>query len=182
MLPVEVHTHIAASRDAVFDMVADLAARPAYMDHWMTDYRLTRPRSTGIGAAARFKLDGTWGETAVVEALRPRRVREEGRMGRLGGTRTVTEWDIESAGPALTRVALSYWTEPAGRVGALREGFGARRSSRRKAKTALERLRRAFENERDKPLVRASIAGWEPGKAARHGSPVQVPGARPGRD
>lgn len=179
MLPVEVHVHINAPREAVYDMVADLGARPAYMDHWLEDYRLTRPRSTGEGAAARFKLGGTWGETAVVEAVRPRRVREEGRTGRLGGTRTVTEWDIEAAGSGFTRVGLTYWTEPAGPLGGLREGLGARRSARRKAKTALERLRRVFELERDEPLARASIAGWEPGKAARHGSPVQVPGARP---
>lgn len=182
MLPVEVHTHIVAPREAVFDMLADLAARPAFMDHWLEDYRLTRPRSTGRGAAARFKLDGTWGETAIVEAVRPRRLHEEGRNGRLGGTRTVTEWELERTGPQLTRVVLTYWTEPGSRLGAMREGLGARRSARRKAKTSLERLRRVFENERDRPLARATIAGWEPGKAARHGSPVRVPGGRPDRD
>ena len=41
---------------SVFDFVSDLAARPAYTDHYMRDYRLARVNPVGVGAAARFQL------------------------------------------------------------------------------------------------------------------------------
>jgi len=39
---VTVSTVISAPREDVFDFVCDLAARPAYTDHYMRDYRLAR--------------------------------------------------------------------------------------------------------------------------------------------
>ncbi len=181
MVPFTVRTHIAAPREAVYDLVADLAARVAYTDHQLEDYRLTYPRSSGVGAAARFRVHGQWAESAIVEASRPRLIREEGRMGRLGRTRTFTEHAFESPGPGLTRVELTFWTEPGTRLDAVKEVLGLRGRMKRGSRQALERLRRVFEEERDRPLARATIAGWEPGKAPRFGSPVQVP-TPPARD
>jgi hypothetical protein len=177
VVPFTVHTHIAAAREEVYDLVADLAARVAWTDHYLDEYRLTRPRSVGPGAAARFRVRKGWAETSIVEAARPRSLREEGRTGRLGGTRTFTEWSFEVPTPGITRVELTYWTEPANRFAGAREG-GLRRHLKRNGKRALERLRRVFEESRDRPLARAGIAGWEPGKAARFGSPARVPTGR----
>ena len=175
MVPFTVRTHIAAPREAVFDFVADLAARVAFTDHYLEEFRLTRPRAAGVGAAARFRVRGEWVETAIVEANRPRLIREEGRMGRLGRTRTFTEYAFDSPAEGVARVELTFWTEPGSRVDAITELLGMRGYMKRRSKHALERLRRIFEEERARPLARASIAGWEPGKAARFGSPVQVP-------
>ena len=169
MLPVTVRTHIAAPREQVFDTVADLAARVAYTDHYMQELHLTRPRSTGVGAAARFKMRGLWTEVAIVEVDRPRRLREEGGIGRLGASRFYAEHEITDQGGGVTRVELTCWTDPVGPLGRVRER-GLRRWLKRKSKTGLERLRKIFEEHRDGPLARTGIAGYEAHKAPRFGS------------
>lgn len=174
MRPFTVHTSIAAPREEVFDFVSDLAARVAYCDHYMHDFRLTRPRSAGVGAAARFTLAtplvSTWCEIAIAESDRPRRIVERARLWRLGRTPAVAVYEFLQDVHGVTRVELTVWTEPATRIDALKESVGARRWLRRQTKTALERLRLVFEEQRDAPLARASIAGYEPLKAPRFGS------------
>lgn len=169
-----VHTSISAPREEVFDFVGDLAARVAYCDHYMSDLRLTRPRSRGVGAAARFMLDAplvsTWCEIAIAEYERPRRIVERARVWRLGRTPAVAVYELLQDVQGVTRVELTVWTEPATRVDALKESLGARRWLKRQTRTSLERLRMVFEEQRDAPLARASIAGYEPLKAARFGS------------
>jgi hypothetical protein len=175
MRPLTVHTSISAPREEVFDFVGDLAARVAYSDHYMHDFRLTRPRSRGVGAAARFVLDAplvsSWCEIAISEYDRPRRLVERARVWRLGRTPAVAVYEFIQDVQGVTRVELTIWTEPATRIDALKEAMGVRRWLKGQAKTSLERLRLIFEEERDAPLVRASIAGYEPLKAARFGSP-----------
>ena len=174
MRPVTVHTHISVPREEVFDYVADVAGRVAYCDHYMKDFHLTRPKSTGVGAAARFRLDapfgGQWAEIAVVEHDRPRRLSEAGRAGRLGRTRFGAVYDFVSESPHLTRVELTTWSEPATRADALRESLGVRRWLRRQSKGALERLRMIFEDRPEAPLARTTVAGYEPLKAPRFGA------------
>jgi len=174
--PVSVHTHISASREEVFDYVADLAGRPAYCDHYMGDFHLTRPNSSGKGAAARFRLDAPfsaqWAEIAVAEHDRPRRVAEAGAIGRLGRTRFGAVYDFTSENPLLTRVDLTTWSEPGTRGDALRESLGIRRWLRRQSQVALERLRLIFEETPDAPLARVTVAGFEPAKAPRFGASV----------
>jgi len=172
--PFTVHTSISAPREQVFDYVGDLAGRIAYSDHYVKDFRLTRPLSSGTGAGARFMLDSPvgaqWAEIAIVEAERPRRLVEEGRVGRLGRSRIAAVYEFLQDVHGVTRVELTVWTEPATRLDALREALGARRWLRRQVRTALERLRLIFEEERGKPLARVTIAGYEPLKSARFGA------------
>ncbi len=174
MRPFTVHTSIAAPREEIFDFVGDLAARVAYCDHYMRDLRLTRPRSSGVGAAARFTLDAplvsTWCEIAIAESDRPRRIVEQARLWRLGRTSAAAVYEFLQDVHGITRVELTVWTEPATRVDALKESMGARRWLRRQTKTALERLRMVFEEQPEAPLARASVAGYEPLKAPRFGS------------
>lgn len=174
MRPFTVHTSISASREEVFDVVGDLALRVAYSDHYLRDFHLTRPRSSGVGAAARFRLEAplvsSWCELAIAEYDRPRRIVERGRVWRLGRTPAVAVYELIPDVHGVTRVELTVWTEPATRVDALKESLGARGWLRRRTKTALERLRLVFEEERETPLARARIAGYEPLTAARFGS------------
>jgi uncharacterized protein YndB with AHSA1/START domain len=174
MRPVRAHVTISAPREQVYDLVADLAARVAWCDHYQLDYHLTRPRSSGTGAAARFqsKAPGfnTWFEVAVVESARPRVIREKLRLGRLGRTPGFVEYTLEPAGASATRVEMVLWTVPATRLDAFKESFGARGWFKRQVKTSLSRLRKIFEEQPDAPLARATIAGFEPAKAARFGS------------
>lgn len=169
-----VHTSIAAPRAEVFDFVEDLAARVSFSDHYMHDLRLTRPRSRGVGAAARFilrtPLVSTWCEVAITESDRPRRIVERARLWRLGRTPAAAVYEFLQDVQGITRVELTVWTEPATPLDALKESLGARRWLRRQTKTALERLRLVFEEQREAPLARASVAGYEPLKAPRFGS------------
>jgi uncharacterized protein YndB with AHSA1/START domain len=175
MRPIRAHVTISAPRDEVYAFVADLAGRVAWCDHWQQDYRLTRPRSSGVGAAARFHVKAprshTWVELSVVEATPPRALRERLRLHRLGRTPGFVEYTFEPLGRGATRLELVLWTEPATRLDAFKESLGARRWLGRQVKTSLSRLRRIFEEERSEaPLARATIAGYEPAKAARFGS------------
>jgi uncharacterized protein YndB with AHSA1/START domain len=174
MRPLTVHASISAPREDVFDFVADLAGRPAYTDHFMLDYHLAHPRTKGRGAAARFQLDAgpvsTWAEITVAEHDRPRRIVERVRLWRAGRTPGGAVYEFVPDAGGVTRVELTVWTEPATRLDAFKESLGARRWLRRQTKSALERLRIVFEEERDGRLARAGIAGYEPLKAARFGA------------
>jgi uncharacterized protein YndB with AHSA1/START domain len=174
MRPIRAHVTISAPREEVYDLVGDLASRVAWCDHYQEEYRLTRPRSSGEGAAARFRMKApfnhTWVEVSIAEAARPRVLRERLRLNRLGRTPGWVEYTFEPVGASSTRVELILWTEPATRLDAFKESFGARRWLRRQVKTSLSRLRKIFEERPEAPLARATIAGYEPAKAARFGS------------
>ena len=178
MADVTVSTVISAPREAVFDLVADLSARPAFTDHYMKDFRLARANPRGRGAAARFLLRRRvfkdYAETSISECERPRRIVEEGRVGRRGrsGLTSVYDFTEESGG---TRVELTVSTEPKTAVDRLRQralpGW-----IKRQSKKALDRLRRLFEEPRDGALQRVTVAASEPHTAPRFGAHVTVPG------
>lgn len=173
MVPVHVHTTIAAPREEVFDFLCDLSYRPAWMDHCTSDLRLVDPRSDGVGAAARYRLQAPrykpWVETQIVEADRPRRILERTRGGRANLTHGEIVFELSRQGRGLTRVELTIWSEPGTARERFLEKLGARRWVKRQAKIALERLRAVFEETRDEPLARTGVAGWEPQKAPRFG-------------
>ena len=181
MRRVTVHTSISAPREEVFDFVADLASRPAYTDHYLDDYRLARAKSSGLGAAARFLIKAPlakeYAELTITEYDRPRRIVEEVRVGRLGRNRSVAVYEFLAEPAGVTRVELTTYSEPATPIDRIRQ-IGAAAWIKRKTKTALERLRVIFEEPPSEPLPRATLAGYEPLKAARFGAHT---GADPGR-
>jgi uncharacterized protein YndB with AHSA1/START domain len=171
--PVEARTVISAPREAVFDFVADIAFRVAWNDHYLDDFRLTRVNPVGVGAGAAFVIDSPLfpqrAEFQVTEMERPRRLVERGRIGRWGRTTGWAEWEFVEAGHA-TEVVLTVWTQPGIRWDGVKESLGLRGWTRRQSRAALSRLRMVFEQPPDKPLARATIAGYEPLKAARFGA------------
>ena len=180
MRQVTVSTSISAPREQVFDFVVDLAARPAFSDHYFEDFRLARANAVGLGAAARFKVRGQWAELTVREAERPRRILEEMKVGRLGRNRSLALYELSAEGGGMTRVELTTYSEPATIWDRLGE-VGAAGWMRRNTKTALERLRMIFEEPPEEPLARASIAGFDPAKSPRFGGPTGMdPAQRPG--
>ena len=178
MREVTVHTVISAPRDEIFDFVADLSLRPAYCDHYMRDFRLARANPRGVGAAARFRLQRPlakeWAEIQVKVADRPQRIVEEGRIGRLGRSRIVAVYDFIPEAAGTTRVELTTYAEPATTVDKLKQ-TGASRWVRRRSRKALRRLRDIFESGAAGELKRATIAGYDPGKAPRFGDHVPPP-------
>jgi uncharacterized protein YndB with AHSA1/START domain len=178
---VTASTVISAPREQVFDFVSDLAARPAYTDHFMRDYRLARVNPVGLGASARFQLKlplaKEYAELQVTEFDRPRRIVEEIRVGRRGRNRSVAVYDFTAEGRGVTRVELTTFSEPATAVDRFKE-TGAAGRVRRQTRKALDRLRMIFEDPPRAELRRATIAGFEPEKAPRFGAPVGMDPAR----
>lgn len=174
MVPIRIHTHISAPREAVFDLLADMSARPGWTDHYLKDFRLQSPRSSGVGAAARYRLDAPldrrWGEVEVIEADRPRRVVEATRSGRLSGTRGEVAYELTPQGRSLTRVDMTVWTEGGTARERVKEKLGARRWLRRQSRKALGRLRTILEEHPDEPLERVTVAGWEQARGPRFGT------------
>ena len=172
MREVTVSINISAPREDVFDFVCDLSLRTTYADHDLDDYRLARVDTVGGGAAARFRLDGwlsnEYAELTITKADRPRQIIEEIRVGRRGRSRAVAVYEFERESAHQTRAQLTTYGEPATMVDRFRQ-FGAATWMRRKTKKALERLRMVFEEPDRVELRRATIAGFEPEKAARFG-------------
>jgi uncharacterized protein YndB with AHSA1/START domain len=181
MREVTVSATISAPREQVFDYVSDLAARPSFTDHFMEDYRLARVRPIGVGAAARFKLNrplaGEYAELTITKADRPRQIIEEIRVGRRGRNRSVAVYDFTRESANVTKVELTTFSEPATFVDRLKQ-IGAAGWIRRKSRKGLDRLRMIFEEPERATLTRATIAGYEPEKAARFGAYAGMDPAR----
>jgi uncharacterized protein YndB with AHSA1/START domain len=184
MREVSVAAIISAPREEVFDFVADLAARPTFTGHFMDDYRLARVQPVGVGASARFKLDAPlaneYAELTITKADRPRQIVEEIRVGRRGRNRSVAVYDFTRESANVTRVELTTFSEPATVVDRLKQ-IGAAGWMRRKTHKSLDRLRMIFEEPDRVELKRATIAGYEPEKAARFGAYAGMDPARPSK-
>jgi uncharacterized protein YndB with AHSA1/START domain len=175
VIPFTVESFISAPREDVFDFVGDLAMRVSWLDHFQSEYHLTRTRTVGKGAAARYRTDPPFSKQlytglAIEEFERPRRIVERGGSGRLGRTLVLAVWDFEADGPNQTTVRLEFETNPVSGVEAMKERFGSRLWHKRQYNTALERLRIIFEERPQGELARATIAAYEPLKAPRFGS------------
>jgi uncharacterized protein YndB with AHSA1/START domain len=153
MGPVSAEVEIDLPRERVFETVGDLATRPVFTDHFLTEFKLTRLEASGVGAGARFRVEGplrsVWMDTVIVAQEEPFRVVEEGRGGRANRIPTHTVWELKQGPGSLTAVRVSHWTEPSNPIdraleivsgGSLWQGRGWRR--------ALQRLREALESER----------------------------------
>jgi hypothetical protein len=87
----------------------------------------------------------------------------------LGRTTGYTEWELfENYGS--TELTVTVWTQPGIRWDGIKESLGARPWLKRQLRTSLKRLRKIFEEQPERPLARAAVAGYEPLKAARYGS------------
>jgi hypothetical protein len=178
VIPVRVHAFVSASREELYDFIADLGARPAWCDHFMEDFRLAHPQSHGYGAGARFLLDAPgykhYVETTVAAAERPLALTEHLHGGRNGKSRGLMVWQLSREGRTTTRVEVTFEWQPGTPRETFKEKFGSRRWTRRQLKSALERLRVIFEEQPDAPRARASIAGFEPLRSPRFGASERV--------
>ncbi len=149
MRPVSATTIIDAPREVVFDLLCDLSIRPAFTDHLFSDFRLERLEPAGVGASARFRLEGegAWLDTVIEEATRPHIVREHGRGGRLNRLPVFTVWELaESASARASEVTVTFWTEPANPFDKLRNPLGRSRRLARGWRRALKRLKELAES------------------------------------
>ena len=160
MGPVSAKLAIDVPREEVFEILADLSARPSFTDHFMEDFHLLRIEPVGVGAGARFRLrDGGWIDSVIEEADAPHRLVERGRGGYLNRIPNVTEWLLSDAGPDGCEVQVTFWTEPQTVVDKMRDAKARERRLGRGLKKALERLRTVAES--GVPPERIAVAGGD---------------------
>lgn len=166
MGPVSAEVEIDVPRSRAFEAIADLALRPSFTDHFLADFHLTRIESTGVGAGARFRFAvwprQVWMDTTIVVSDAPHRLLEHGRGGRVNRIPSTTLWELTEGPGSLTRVRVSYWTEPSSPVDrGLELLSGASIPYERRWREALRRLREQLESGQ-LDTGRAGVAGGNP--------------------
>jgi uncharacterized protein YndB with AHSA1/START domain len=143
--PLSTEITIDAPRERVWELVSDLAMRPAFCDHFMHEFRLQRVESAGLGAAARYRVKAprfpVWLETVITELDPPYMLLERGKGSRLDRMPTGTAWELVPSGGTMTDVTLTYWTEPVHPVDKIKDRMTSARWYERQLKRTLKRLR-----------------------------------------
>lgn len=165
MGPVSAEIEIDVPRREAFAAICDLALRPAFTDHFLSGFHLTRIESAGVGAGARFRFAvrprRVWMDTTIVEADEPYRVVEQGRGGRGNRIPSTTLWELTEGPGSLTTVRVSFWTEP-GHVDRTLELLSAASIPyERRWREALRRLREGLESG-ELGSGRIGVAGGNP--------------------
>jgi Activator of Hsp90 ATPase homolog 1-like protein len=163
MGPVSAELGIDVPRRLAFEFISDLANRPAFTDHFVSDFRLFRVESKGVGAGARFRFfappQAIWMDTTIVELDPPHRISERGSGGRWNRIPSATEWELIAGPGSLTTVRVTYWTEPTHPIDRIKDAIGAASIwYRRDWATALRRLRDLLESG-EAPEGRPGVAG-----------------------
>jgi len=165
MGPVSAETEIDVPRQVAFEAIRDLGLRPAFTDHFLEDFHLTRIESAGVGAGARFRFAvrprRIWMDTTIVEAEAPHRVLEHGRGGRGNRVPSTTLWELTDGPGSLTTVRVSFWTEPGHVDRALELLSAASIPYERHWREALRRLRDGLESG-ELGAGRVGVAGGNP--------------------
>jgi uncharacterized protein YndB with AHSA1/START domain len=166
MGPVSAEVEIDVSRERAFELIGDLSQRLSFTDHFVADLHLTRIDPVGVGAGARFRFlhwpRSFWSDTTIAELEPPHRIVERGQGGRANRIPTTTVWELLAGSGGLTRVHVSFWTEPSNPVDrALEKLSGASARQERAWREALRRLRDLLEAEAG-PAPRVAVAGGNP--------------------
>lgn len=162
MGPVSCEIEIDAPREQVYAALLDLAARPFFTDHFLTDFHLTRIDAVGVGAGARFRIKAPlrkiWTDTTILSTEEPFQIVERGESGRGNRIPSHTVWELRDGPGPLTTVRVTQWTEPAGVDRVLEIASGGSFWLERGWREALRRLRDRLES--DQPAAeRVAVAG-----------------------
>lgn len=166
MGPVSAQAGIDVPRPRVFAAIADLSLRPAFTDHFVSGFHLTRIASSGLGAGARFRFSAppreVWVGTAIEELSEPHTIIERGRCGRANRVPVTIAWELGEGPGSLTSVRVSHWTEPSHSLDRAVELLGAASVwYERRWREALRRLRDLLEAG-ELEEGRVAVAGGNP--------------------
>jgi len=161
MGPVMAEITIDAPRERVFALVADLALRPAFCDHFQEEYRLQQVHSTGVGAAARFRIGAPrfpiWMESVITELDAPHMVLERGRGSRIDRMPVGIGWELIENTGTMTDLTVSFWTEPSHFVDKGKDRMASAGWYERQWRRAVKRLRDLVES--DEGIEPLRVAG-----------------------
>ena len=160
MDPVTQTVLVSRPVNEVFDYLADVANHPEFLDHFTSEWHLTREDTYGTGAGVRYKVHMRgnrfpWVDQTVLECDAPRRLLLAGRGGKYNRIRTVTLYEVEPEGADGTRVTVTFETEgklPSDKM------FDRRAFYKRRLGKGLRRLASILEDDHGRGQ-RASIAG-----------------------
>lgn len=166
MGPLSAEIEIDAPRERVFAVLADLARRPSFTDHFLDGFHLTRIESKGIGAGARYRtgtrLRSVWMDTAIAELEPPFKLVEHGCGGRGNRIPATTVWELTEGAGSMTTVRVSHWTEPGNPLDRGLESLsGSAGAAARGWREALRRLRDQLESGEAAPPP-IGVAGGNP--------------------
>lgn len=152
MGPLSAEVEMDVPRERIFGFLTDLANRPAFTDHFLSDFHLSRIESAGEGASARYRMHGPgadlWFDSQIADIDFPHRITEHGRGGRLNRIPATTVWEVVEGPGALSTVRVTFWTEPSHPLDRIREAMGRSGAARRGFRNALRRLRDQLEEGR----------------------------------
>jgi uncharacterized protein YndB with AHSA1/START domain len=160
MGPVSAEISIDTPREAVFELLSDVSARPAFTDHFATGFHLLRLEPIGRGAGARFHLKETgWIDSVIDEVEHPHRLVERGRGGYLNRIPNTTEWLLSETGTGGCEVRVTFWTKPEHLLDKLRDARASERRLAKDLRRALARLRELAES--GSAPQRVAVAGGD---------------------
>ncbi len=147
----------------VFEYLADVANFSEFTGRFLTEWRMTREETYGLGAGGRFreKLPFNrfgWGDLAIVEFSQPRLIVLAGRCGKYNRIRTLVVFQLAADDDSSTTIELTIETHPVFPSDKLLDAVGRDRARRRGWRKALRRLAMILEQDRDRG-PRATIAG-----------------------
>jgi len=150
MGPLYAEIEIDAPREVIYEYLLDIATRPKIFGDSISEFRLLRLDTRGIGAGARFRFKrrSAWVDTTIFAVDPPRRISERGATGRLNRNMTGTEWEITEAANGVSVVRLTYWVDPHGFYLHFHRLTGGSRWYGRQLRHAVRRLRDMVEAER----------------------------------
>lgn len=164
MNPLTVTTTIARPREEVFEYLSDIANHAEFSDHFLTQWRLLREDSHGVGAGARYRINAplsrfSWADTTIAEMAPPYRIVERGRGGKFNRIRMLGIWTLSPGAGGTTRVEYTFETDPQLPSDRIMESLVMARWIRRQIGKSLRRLRMILEEGRDRGRRPSVAAG-----------------------
>lgn len=160
MGPVFAEIDIDAPREKIRDYLLEFTTRRELYGDSIDQFRLVRINSHGIGAGARFRFTRghAWADSTIT-GVEPGRVSERGMAGRFNRTPNGTEWELDESPSGVTRLRLSYWTEPTGVAKKFDRFTGKAGWHGRRLKRTVARLRDRMESGEVAATAPAGVAG-----------------------
>lgn len=160
MGPVFAEIDIDAPREKIHDYLMDFTTRKELYGDTVDEFRLVRIKPRGVGAGARFRFTKgrAWADSSIT-AAEPGRISERGVSGRFNQTPTGTEWELDESTTGVTRLRVSYWTEPTGAAKLFDRLTGHAGWHSRRLRRAAGRLRDLMEADAGTPGSQVGIAG-----------------------